>query len=109
LASLFSAGADGGLTYGVSSDTSGLPSLTSNGVTVTYSVSGNVLTASAGTSTIFTLTVNADGSWKFDLEGPLDHATGNNENNLNIDLSSVVTATDADGDSVTAANGALVI
>ena len=56
-----SAGADGPLTYGLSSNTSGLPSLTSNGVAVTYQVVGNTLTASAGGNPVFTLVVNADG------------------------------------------------
>ena len=98
LASLYSVGADDPLSFGLSTDTSGLPALTSGGVAVTYAVVGNVLTASAGGSTVFTLTVNADGSWTFDLEGQLDHASGNSENNLFIDFSSIIEAEDFDHD-----------
>ena len=87
------------LTIGLSSNTSGLPALFSGGVPVTYSVVGNVLTASAGAgNTVFTLTVNANGSWTFDLVRQLDHPAGNNENNLFIDFSSMITARDFDND-----------
>uniref|UniRef100_UPI0018DE885D hypothetical protein n=1 Tax=Mesorhizobium sp. WSM3224 TaxID=1040986 RepID=UPI0018DE885D len=43
---LFNSGADAPLTFSLNSITSGLPALTSGGVTVTYSVVGNTLTAS---------------------------------------------------------------
>jgi hypothetical protein len=58
---------------------------------------------------VFTFTINANGSWVFNLEGQLDHPAGLNENNLSIDLSSLVKATDQDGDPATAASGALVV
>jgi T1SS-143 domain-containing protein len=109
LAGLFNAGADAPLTFSLSNVTSGLPTLHSAGALVTYSVAGNVLTASANGSTVFTLTVNADGSWTFDLEGQLDHPTAGTEDNLLLDLSSVIVATDSDGDSVGAAGGVFVI
>ena len=107
---LFNSGADAPLSYSLLTNTSGLPALTSGGTTVTYSVVGNLLTASAGGNTVFTLSLNpTTGAWTFTLVRPLDHATGNNENDITLDLSSIVSATDADGDSITAAPNALVI
>src|SRR5262249_11884264 len=110
VAPLFNSGADQPLTFSLSTDTSGLPSLTSGGVTVTYSVVGNLLTASAGGNTVFTFSLNGtSGAWTFTLVGQLDHAAGNNENDLTIDLSSILRATDFDQDTVAAAANALVI
>ena len=86
----------------MNASTPGLPALTSGGVAVTYAVVGNVLTASAGGSTVFTFTINADGSWVFDLQGQLDHPAGNDENNLVDRPSSLVHAVDQDGDPVDA-------
>ncbi|MFL6756972.1 MAG: DUF5801 repeats-in-toxin domain-containing protein, partial [Sphingomicrobium sp.] len=113
---LFLAGADGPLTYGLSSNTSGLPSLTSHGVAVTYAVAGDTLTASAGGTAVFTLVVHADGSYTFTLLDQLDHPTLNGqpgddtENDLSLALGSVVQATDVDGDPVTApANGLVIV
>ena len=113
---LFSPGADGPLTYGLSGNTGGLPALTSHGVAVTYAVAGNTLTASAGGSPVFTLTVNANGSYTFTLLGAIDHPTlngqagDNTENDLSLALGSIVQATDADGDAVTApANGLVIV
>jgi T1SS-143 domain-containing protein len=110
LTSLFSAGADENLTISLNPNTSGLPQLLSHGNPVTYAVVGNVLTATAGGITIFTLTVNANGSYSFDLKDQLDHVAGNGENFdlklvgggsvSSIDFSSVIQATDADGDTV---------
>ena len=71
-----------------------------------------MLTASISSGTIFTLQVNANGSWSFDLDDQLDHVEGNGENlDLRtaadgstsvgaIDFSSIILATDADGDSL---------
>ena len=75
-------GADEPLTYTLSTDTSGLPTLFSQGDAVSYAVVVNTarrrslttpLTATAGGRTVFTLVVNADGSWTFDLDDQLDH------------------------------------
>uniref|UniRef100_UPI00398BEF07 hypothetical protein n=1 Tax=Vulcanococcus limneticus TaxID=2170428 RepID=UPI00398BEF07 len=84
----------------------------------------DVLTAKAGSETdgdlrtVFTLSVDKDGSWDFDLQDQLDHAGPQNpgventglESGLDgtttvpsIDFSSILTATDADGDIVTGA------
>ena len=112
LTGLVSVGADAPVTFGLSSDTSGLPTLFSHGELLVYQVTGNVLTASSSFGTVFTLQVNANGSWSFDLDDQLDHVEGNGENlDLRttadgstsvgaIDFSSIILATDADGDSV---------
>ena len=57
-----------------------LPTLFSQGVAVSYALSdtnadtlNDTLTATAGGRTVFTLKVNADGSWTFDLDDQLDH------------------------------------
>jgi T1SS-143 domain-containing protein len=109
VAALFSSGADVPLSYSLLSDTSGLPALTSGGVAVTYAVVGDTLTASAGGGTVFTFVLNADGSYTFTLVDQLDHPAGNDENDLSIQLGSIIQATDNDGDSVTANAGGLVI
>jgi T1SS-143 domain-containing protein len=49
--------------------------LTSLGMPVEYAVSGNVLTATAGDETVFTLSANGDGGYDFDLLRPLDLST----------------------------------
>ncbi|MBE3959255.1 hypothetical protein HJ141_24620, partial [Vibrio parahaemolyticus] len=46
----------------------------------------------------FTLIVNADGSYNFTLEGPIDHANGSDELTLNFPI----IATDFDGDTSSA-------
>jgi T1SS-143 domain-containing protein len=77
--------------------------LTSHGqpVIVTYNANTGTYTGTAGIGgqAIFTLSIDADGSYTFNLFGPLDHADGNNPNDI-IDLHFGVTATDGDGDSV---------
>ncbi|TKF96020.1 hypothetical protein, partial [Vibrio sp. F13] len=46
---------------------------------------------------IFRIRFNNDGTTEFNLYAPLDHATGDGENNLAVNFELVVT--DADGDS----------
>ena len=62
-----------------------LPTLFSKGEAVTYSLTDgttDTLTATAGGRTVFTLGVNADGSWTFDLDDQLDHVdNGANDEN----------------------------
>ncbi|WFP74121.1 DUF5801 repeats-in-toxin domain-containing protein [Mesorhizobium sp. WSM4906] len=113
---LFNSGADAPLTFSLNSNTSGLPALTSGGVVVTYAVVGNTLTASAGANTVFTFALDATtGAWTFTLADQLDHPTlnglpgDNEENDLAINLSSILRATDADGDTVAAAANALIV
>ena len=123
LAALFSVGADEPLqNFALSSDTSSLESqgLTSNGAALAYDVTGNVVTgyvesgATAGYQAgedgeVFTLTVDGDGSWQFELLDQLDHETAGTEDNLYIDFSGMISAEDADGDPATAAAGTFVI
>ena len=116
VAPLFNSGADQPLTFSLSTDTSGLPALTSGGVAVTYAVVGNTLTASAGGHTVFTFALNgATGDWTFTLVDQLDHPTLNGqagddtENDLAINLSSILRATDVDSDTVAAAANALIV
>ena len=98
----FQSGADEPLSFSLVTDTSALEAqnLTSGGVALTYSLVGNVLTATAGPggATVFTFTLNPGGAWVFDLEDQLDHAPGAAENDLTIFLGSQIQATDFDGD-----------
>ncbi|WP_447776438.1 T1SS-143 repeat domain-containing protein [Pseudomonas chlororaphis] len=106
---IFQSGADVPLSYSLSSDTSGLPALSSGGVALTYSVAGDTLTAKAGAVNVFTFSLNAVGAYAFTLLQPLDHAAGNDENDITLNLGSLLQATDKDGDTVTAAADKLVI
>ncbi|MER8467828.1 hypothetical protein, partial [Mesorhizobium sp. M1396] len=59
---------------------------------------------------MFTLALAADGGYTFDLQDQLDHAAASGDaGTLAIDLSSVLVATDADGDTVTPDAEAFVI
>jgi large repetitive protein len=125
LNALFSAGADSPLSIAISDVTTGLPALLSKGDQITYAVSGNTLTASAGSGAtlrvVFTLKVNADSSWDFDLKDQLDHVAASGDGGTmlrvhngspipGIDFSSIITASDADGDTIIGATpGAFVI
>ncbi|WP_240485633.1 retention module-containing protein [Aeromonas bestiarum] len=73
-----------------------MPSLTSDGVTVTYGFSGNTLTAMAGAATVFTLVVQSNGSYTFTLLGPLDHQNANGDDNelLTLNLTGAIRASD---------------
>ncbi|QQX56453.1 DUF5801 repeats-in-toxin domain-containing protein [Pseudomonas chlororaphis] len=106
---IFQSGADVPLSYALSGDTSGLPALSSGGVALVYSVAGDTLTAKAGAVNVFTFSLNAVGAYAFTLLQPLDHAAGNDENDLTLNLGSLLQATDKDGDTVTAAADKLVI
>ncbi|WP_016703026.1 T1SS-143 repeat domain-containing protein, partial [Pseudomonas chlororaphis] len=106
---IFQSGADVPLSYSLSSNTSGLPALSSGGVALAYSVLGNTLTAKAGATDVFTLSLTVAGAYTFTLLKPLDHATGNDENDLVLNLGTLLQATDKDGDTVTAAADKLVI
>ncbi|MGN5004097.1 beta strand repeat-containing protein [Aeromonas sp. 82P] len=108
LNALVNFGADGAGSFGLGSDVSSLvgQGLTSGGVALSYSVAGNVLTASAGGVPIFTLTVGAGGSYSFTLSGQLDHPTADGDDGeqsagVGIDFSGVLATTDGDGDPLT--------
>ena len=124
LSSLVSFGADGPGAFGLvdSGTATGLLDalgLTSGGESLVYDVVetrvdgklvSTTLTAvsadSLGNYPVFTLTVNADGSFRFELQGPIDHplADGNdgelwaNDGAFGIDFTQLFTATDGDGD-----------
>ncbi|WP_443201017.1 T1SS-143 repeat domain-containing protein, partial [Pseudomonas sp. B3G-3] len=100
---IFQSGVDVPLSFSLSSDTSGLPALSSGGVALVYSVVGDTLTAKAGAVDVFTFSLSAAGAYSFTLLKPLDHAAGNDENDITINLGSLLQATDKDGDTVTAA------
>lgn len=98
--------------------TDGLPTITSKGHSVTYSVTdGNdadTLTATSDDGrVIFTLTITNNGSssgdYKFTLLDQIDHADGGGENIKTLDLSSVVQFSDADGDTITLTGGSFTI
>ena len=78
------------------------------GEEVEYGSDGTTLTATADGRIVFTLTVNADGSWSFDLEDQLDHVLDSGDTGTmlqttggagaGIDFSALIIATDFDGD-----------
>lgn len=74
--------------------------LTSQGDAVTVSVSGNQYVGTAGGRTIFTLTIQNDGSYSFTLLDTLDHADTLDPDDV-ISLGFGVTATDSEGDTST--------
>ncbi len=123
LAPLVNFGADGpaeGGGFSFSSNTGGLPALFSNGEPILYDVDGDTLTGFVDRDVpvgeldpddlpVFTLTLQSNGDYIFTLFEQLDHAAppaGTAEENiLEIDFSSVVVATDFDGDSITLDEG----
>ncbi|CAB1247029.1 RTX toxins and Ca2+-binding protein [Vibrio cholerae] len=94
-------GADTVASFALDSSVNPVQGLTSNGVAVTLSApaddgNGNLTyTAMAGSVTVFTLTLNSDGTYSFTLAAPVDHALNSNDLTLNFK----VIATDFDGDS----------
>ncbi len=79
--------------------------LTSNGVPVVVTLQGNTYIGKAGATTVFTLQVNADGTYQFQLSDNLDHANAQDPNDV-INLVFGVKATDSDND---VANGTITI
>ena len=75
---------------------------TSGGVPieVTYDPATGTYTGTAGGADIFTLEINADGSYTFTLTGPIDHPDGSDPNDV-LNFTFGVLATDADGDQST--------
>jgi len=72
--------------------------LTSGGQPVTVALVGDTYIGTIpGGMQVFTLQVNPNGSYEFDLLGTLDHNDPNDPNDI-IDLMFGVTVTDADGD-----------
>lgn len=101
----FDFGGDGPGTFGANGTYSSSIALTSEGrpVTITPSGTGYVGTA-AGGEVIFTMTINADGTYQFTLLGTLDHPIDGPsaaDHNDAITLNFGVAVSDADGDSDT--------
>ncbi|MDE1294859.1 DUF5801 repeats-in-toxin domain-containing protein, partial [Vibrio aestuarianus] len=94
-------GADRVVSYQLDSSTNPIAGLTSQGESVslgTPTLSNGAYTYQATTSSgaaVFTLVLNADGSYSFTLEGPIDHAASADE----LLMKFSVVATDFDGDS----------
>ncbi len=74
--------------------------LKSDGVCLSYCIEGETLIAKAGDATVFTLKVWADGSYTFCLEGNLDHPAHCEADTIAIDVSHLITVSDADGDTI---------
>ncbi|ENQ8761167.1 retention module-containing protein [Vibrio parahaemolyticus] len=96
-------GSDGVVSYQLDASADPVAGLTSQGVAVTMTETANpdgsfTYQATAGGNAVFTLIVNADGSYNFTLEGPIDHANGSDELTLNFPI----IATDFDGDTSSA-------
>ncbi|EOX4831642.1 retention module-containing protein [Vibrio alginolyticus] len=95
-------GSDGVVSYQLDTAATPVDGLTSQGVAVTLTETANgdgsfTYQATAGTESVFTLTVNTDGSYNFTLQGPIDHALDSDELTLNFPI----IATDFDGDTTT--------
>ncbi|NNC53401.1 MAG: hypothetical protein HKO08_10235, partial [Erythrobacter sp.] len=110
--SLFSAGADSPLTFGL--DTAAVVSyleslgLQTHGNDLSYELNGDTITATIPNATIFTFTLSSNGDWEFQLLCPLDHPTAGTEDDIVIDFGPLIQATDADGDTVNATGSVLI-
>ncbi|MFH4801168.1 retention module-containing protein [Vibrio diabolicus] len=92
-------GSDGVVQYQLDVNADPLNGLQSQGQTVSIAETHNAdgsytYSATANGSAVFTLILNTDGSYSFELQGPIDHAA--NSDSLTLDFS--VIATDFDGD-----------
>ncbi|HCE2001527.1 TPA: retention module-containing protein [Vibrio parahaemolyticus] len=96
-------GSDGVVSYQLDASADPVAGLTSQGVAVTMTETANpdgsfTYQATAGGNAVLTLIVNADGSYNFTLEGPIDHANGSDELTLNFPIIAI----DFDGDTSSA-------
>ena len=113
-------GADETGTFSLVSAPGGLPSLTSKGAAVLYSVSGDTLTGyveagggggyqAASDRAVFTLQITSGGHYKFTLLDQLDHLPNSPANNdsqaLSLNFASAIKFTDSDGDAITLSGG----
>ncbi|MGI2784286.1 retention module-containing protein, partial [Vibrio alginolyticus] len=95
-------GSDGVVQYQLDVNADPLNGLQSQGQTVSIAETQNAdgsytYSATANGSAVFTLILNTDGSYSFELQGPIDHATDSDELTLNFPI----IATDFDGDTTT--------
>ncbi len=124
LAALVAFGADGPGSFGLVNEVTaeallgaGGQNLTSGGeplvyeVTEAYDLDGNLLSTTltataAGGYPVFTLVVQANGDFSFELQGPIDHPEADGDDGelfvsvvgMGIDFTQLITATDGDGD-----------
>ncbi|HKS19362.1 MAG TPA: DUF5801 repeats-in-toxin domain-containing protein, partial [Bradyrhizobium sp.] len=120
LSSLVKVGADETGTFSLVLPQSGLPTITSNGGAVLYSVTGDTLTGyveagggggyqAASDRAVFTLQVTTGGHYKFTLLDQIDHLPNSPANNdsqtLTLNFASAIQFTDFDGDSITLSGG----
>ncbi|MAY99350.1 MAG: hypothetical protein CMH32_02355, partial [Micavibrio sp.] len=80
--------------------TSSLANLTSDGQPISVSLVGEQYVGTAGGRNIFTLQINSNGSYTFNLLDQIDHPNASDPNDF-IDLRFGVRATDSDGDTDT--------
>ncbi len=74
--------------------------LTSNGAPIVLSGLGtSVVTGAAGGVTIFTITLNTDGTYDMSLVGPIDHLDGAGENVAGLSFDLAISVTDANNSS----------
>ena len=83
--------------------------LTSDGLAITWSGNGTEangltgatqLTGATSSATIIVISIAADGAWSADLQGPIDHPSKTEEDDLSFDIG--VTVSDGNGGSDTA-------
>jgi len=86
-----------GTTMGTNQFSSSDNTLTANGVPVVVTFSNGTYTGKAGNTTVFTMKINSDGTYRFEQKEALDHSN-TNSNNEGLNLVFGVKATDSDGD-----------
>lgn len=76
--------------------------LTSNGVPIVLSGLGtNVVTGAAGGVTVFTVTLNTDGTYDMSLERPIDHLGSDGENVADLSFDLALSVNDTNNSSAT--------
>lgn len=107
LAHLVNFGADGPGGIGFNQAANGtLSGLTSDGSAISYKIVGDTLSGvTADNRTIFTLVDDGAGNFVFTLLDNVDHGGSGDTGTLSLNLASLFTATDADGDSVVLTGG----
>ncbi|MBU6234705.1 MAG: type I secretion C-terminal target domain-containing protein [Alphaproteobacteria bacterium] len=104
----FNFGGDGQGAGGITNTGYTGPALTSHGVAVNVTLAGNTYTGTAGGLTIFTMTVNSNGTYSFTQFDQLDHPNANDPNDA-LNLTFGIRITDADGDTANATLTAVVL
>ena len=92
-------GTPAGAQFSIAAVQQAMPSLTSDGVAITYARVGNTLVATAGSDTVFTLQVESNGNYTFTLLGALDHPSGagGDDQLLTLNLTGALQASNGSG------------